>query len=230
MSCSNCDCYECSLDREEDEAGPESYPPESDPFWDEMDDESIFAQEVEAVVPRPIPLPMPSIAQRITEFRKPESEPLTPERRAGFEKTLDGIYAKYGDQTRVNMSTLVSVLVSEMPECDMQNYSKYCAQAQDFLRAKAADANSGYGLFKGRNGGFMKIPAELDMKDMCWCGLKKSNCAKCTNLDKQLSKLDSEDSTKSKEAINNHTCVSCGNDRCNNQEKSCWKCGHPIQG
>lgn len=30
-------------------------------------------------------------------------------------------------------------------------------------------------------------------------------------------------------AINNHTCVYCGNDKCGKQEKSCWKCGGKIQ-
>lgn len=29
-------------------------------------------------------------------------------------------------------------------------------------------------------------------------------------------------------AVNNYTCASCHNDRCNTQEKSCWKCGAPI--
>lgn len=29
-------------------------------------------------------------------------------------------------------------------------------------------------------------------------------------------------------AINNHTCPSCGNDRCSKTEKSCWKCGGKL--
>lgn len=29
-------------------------------------------------------------------------------------------------------------------------------------------------------------------------------------------------------AVNDHTCVHCGNDRCSKKEKSCWKCGNPI--
>lgn len=29
-------------------------------------------------------------------------------------------------------------------------------------------------------------------------------------------------------AVDDHQCISCGNDRCSKTEKSCWKCGHPI--
>lgn len=29
-------------------------------------------------------------------------------------------------------------------------------------------------------------------------------------------------------AINNHTCLGCGNTKCSKDERSCWKCGHPI--
>lgn len=29
-------------------------------------------------------------------------------------------------------------------------------------------------------------------------------------------------------AINNHVCPACKNDRCNKQEKSCWKCGSSL--
>jgi len=29
-------------------------------------------------------------------------------------------------------------------------------------------------------------------------------------------------------AVNNHTCKSCGNNRCNVSEKSCWKCGNLL--
>lgn len=30
------------------------------------------------------------------------------------------------------------------------------------------------------------------------------------------------------EAINNHTCPTCKNTRCNKQEKSCWRCGSKL--
>lgn len=28
--------------------------------------------------------------------------------------------------------------------------------------------------------------------------------------------------------INNHTCPTCRNDRCNKNERSCWKCGNEL--
>jgi len=29
-------------------------------------------------------------------------------------------------------------------------------------------------------------------------------------------------------AINNYICPTCGNDRCNTKERTCWKCGNPL--
>ena len=40
--------------------------------------------------------------------------------------------------------------------------------------------------------------------------------------------LNSQVVSSSGVAINNHTCKSCGNNRCNVSEKSCWKCGNLL--
>jgi len=34
--------------------------------------------------------------------------------------------------------------------------------------------------------------------------------------------------TTSSTAINNHTCPTCQNDRCNKSEKTCWRCGGKL--
>ena len=34
--------------------------------------------------------------------------------------------------------------------------------------------------------------------------------------------------TSSNGTINNHICPTCGNNRCNSEEKACWKCGNLL--
>lgn len=197
MSCGNCTCSDCQEDREQDfydeEEEPLSESPESQDY-DYQNDPSY-----QGVAGPTAPAPTYKFNPvRVTQFGPRKSPPLTGEIGVLIEESFRSVMRDIVGDKAIPMPTLSQIILGRVAGIPVQDWSLRMEQTLDLLREKAQDPKSGYGIFRGRGGGFMRIAQDVAINP---------------------------DVVTPSKAINDYVCPACGNTRCSRSERTCWKCG-----
>ncbi len=139
-------------------------------------------------------------------------------KRDEIKTAIQAVFDEHPNINSIHTYALFSLIVPRLKITDPDTYSAYMLEFREMTK----DPSSGISLVKGRNGGVMRPGT------MCACGVVAKHCAHhgqaAAPIQRQAPSM-----VASNAAINDHTCTSCGNNRCSKTEKSCWKCGSPIQ-
>jgi hypothetical protein len=174
---------------------------EEDPYSEDYGDDEETGPNQPLRVNPPLPPPPPS----------PAILPLQEQKKL-WKEAIDAVFDEYPG-ARINMPALSTMVVVKLGY-GVTEFQMYNQGVKDYIHELANDPIPYLTITKGRLGGISRIqtPAER--------GSEQDN--------RRINQIDN--AIASAKAINNHTCVSCGNPKCNTNEPSCWKCGHPIQG
>lgn len=84
-------------------------------------------------------------------------------------------------------------------------------------------------ICSGPRGKITLYTGQANWTSPCGHGEKFENVAKqAINQDDVQLQFVAIKTNTSSAVVNDHICVSCGNDRCSKNEKSCWRCGWKI--
>ncbi len=136
-------------------------------------------------------------------------------KRDEIKTAIQAVFDQHPHVNSIHTYALFSLIIHRLNITDPDSYSAYMQEFREMTK----DPSSGVYAVKGRNGGVMR-PGH-----MCACGVRAKGCVHhgAVPIQQQAPSM-----VASNAAINDHTCTSCGNNRCSKTEKSCWKCGSPI--
>ena len=143
------------------------------------------------------------------------------ERREQIKTAIQAVFDEHPRVNAINAYTLRTFVLQRL-NVSIREYGDYGACFDEIIK----DPSSGYTVVKGRNGG---IPRP---NKTCACGVDRDSCAHHAPKQDPLG-VQSFVDWFSKPApipapVDNYTC-GCGNTKCSTTEKSCWRCGAPIQ-
>lgn len=135
---------------------------------------------------------------------------------------IDGYFEKYG-KSRIPLTTLVSMVLHDV-RVRAENHNRMALMVERFIRDESSKVNPRYDIRAGKDGGVAKIKY-LEMSSIAM-DVKPGDLS-YSILKPRTGQLPSDSFTITSIVTNDYTC-GCGNTKCSKTEKSCWKCGAPI--
>ena len=134
------------------------------------------------------------------------------ERQDRIKTAIYAVFDEHPGLQRVNAYTLFNAVCYKLKVTDPTEYGAYMQTFRELIK----DPSDGFYAIKGRNGGIMR-PTKT-----CACGMDERLCTIHTT--KKAAPIQQQ----AQAVVDDYTC-GCGNTKCSTKEKSCWRCGAPIQ-
>lgn len=151
------------------------------------------------------------------------------ERRYRIKAAIQTVFDNHPKVRSINAYSMHDLVLTHL-NVPIYEYGEYTKVFQELIK----DPSSGFYAIKGRNGGIMRpsktCACGVDAKGCAHHGAKQADPLGVQSFVDWFSKPAPIPATQdnNKGVVNDYTC-GCGNTKCNTTEKSCWRCGAPIQ-